>query len=424
MKGFYVLFISLLLGTVLYGQGQIVINNNAYVVLDGGSVTEPIYVVLDNPNDDGLLTAGSGGNWISEDEYNKLRWRIGNNTGTYQVPYTSAVLNSIPFEMQITGAGVGGDYIDFSTYGTPANNLPWPSTVTHFEAADGSLVDNSPNVVNRFWVNDAGDYTTRPNVIMAFTYDDPNDFVGLNAGIAPGAMVAQRFRTSDNTWGGSYSGSSLYFGTDNGTAVVNAVVTEADMWEAWTLSTTTLLLPVELTSFSAKCMNDFVEISWTTASESNNDYFQIERTSNGNDWIQIAEVDGQGTKTSETHYTVKDENPRGVTSYYRLRQVDYDGTQEVFPIKSLQPCGDRDGIEIISHNNGNYQVIFNQDQIGDYQIDLYDMSGKKIRDTKNVNVNGGENMFLLKDSYAATGIYMVRVSGVNEQFTKRIVIQK
>ena len=385
-----------------------------------------MYVVLDNPADNGLLTAGSGGNWISEAEFNKLRWRIGTNTGTYQIPYTALTNNQIPFEMQITGAGVGGDFIDFSTYGTPTNNLSWPTMVTHFNAADGSTTDNSPNTINRFWVNDSEDYTTRPNAVIAFGYDDPGDFVGLNAGIIPGAMVAQRFRTSDNTWGGSYSGSSLYFGTDNSalSRVENAVVSEADMWQAWTLTTTLVLLPVELTSFQARCLGDYAEISWTTASELNNDYFLVERSVNGEVWDVIANVDGQGTKNSETKYVIKDENPRGATAYYRLRQVDFDGTEELFPIKSLQPCGDNKGVEIISHNNGSYQVLINSEVTGEYHIDLYDMSGKKIRNTRTVNVATGENMFLFDDSHAATGVYMVRVTNDQENITKRIMIHK
>lgn len=426
MRLTYILFISLLLSTFGYGQGQIVINDNAFVVLDGGSQTDPIYVVLDNPSDNALLTSGSGGNWISEGEFNKLRWRIGSNVGTYQIPYTALTLNSIPFEMQITGAGVGGDYIDFSTYGTPASNLPWPTMVSHFQAADGSLVDNSPNVINRFWVNDAEDYTTRPNVVMAFGYDDPNDFAGLNPGIAPGSMVAQRFRTSDNTWGGSFSGSSLYFGTDNASLsrVENAVVTSADMWEAWTLSTTQILLPVELIAFQTKCYGDYAEISWATASELNNDYFQIERSINGQNWELIATVKGQGTTNNENHYSIKDQNPRGAIAYYRLRQVDFDGAQELFPIKSLQPCGENNGIEIISHNDGNYHVVINSDNLGEYHIDLFDMSGKQIRNTRTVHVDGGENMFLFDDSHAATGVYMVRVRNNQEQITKRIVIHK
>jgi hypothetical protein len=407
-----------------YGQAQIVLNNNVFVVMNGGSQFTPIYVVLDNPNANGLTTAGSGGNWISEDEFNKLRWRIGNAVGTYQIPYTALTLAPIPFEMQITGAGVGGDYIDFSTYGTPTNNLPWPTMVTHFNAADGSTTDNSPNTINRFWVNDSEDYTTRPNVTMSFGYDDPGDFVGLNPGIVPGAMRAQRFRTSDDTWGGSYSGSSLFFGVDNGSAVVNAVVTQQDMWQAWTLTTTAVLLPVELIAFQTKCLDSYAEISWTTASEVNNDYFQVERSINGENWEVIGIVQGNGTTSNENHYSLKDENPRGSIAYYRLRQVDFDGTQEVFPIKSLQPCADNSGVEIISHNNGNYQVIFNADLSGDYQIDLYDMSGKKIRNTKTVYVDGGENLFLFDDSHAATGVYMVRVSNNQEQITKRIVIHK
>lgn len=412
--------ISLVLSTsFLMGQARIVMNDDAYIVMNDGTAANPIYVTVDNPSDD-AITVVNDGNWVSEGEFNKLRWFIGGNTGNYQIPYTASNNTKINYEMQITAAGTGGNFIDFSTYPTPATNLPLPSMVNHLDAADGSG-NNADNVINRFWLNDAEDYTTRPDVEMIFGYDT-DDFTGTN--LTGGGLVAQRYRTSDDTWGGSSSGSGLFFGIDNftQTQVESIVVPSGELWEAWTLTDELNLLPVELTSFIAGCETDRVNISWTTASELNNEKFIVERSVDGTNWNGVLTVDGQGTTNQETEYTVTDDNPRSVLSYYRLKQIDYDGTETVYSAQSVQPCSEDSGVEVISNNDGKYRVIINTERNLDYNIDLYDNSGRKIRDTKNVNTVSGENVFMFDDSGVATGIYLIRVSNKFEQKTKRILI--
>ena len=418
---FSIASISLLLSApVLFGQARIVMNDDAYVVLNDGTAANPIYVTVDNGNAN-ALTVANDGNWVSEGEFNKLRWFIGGNTGTYQIPYTALTGVKIPYEMQVTAAGSGGNFIDFSTYPTDPGNNPLPSMVNHLDAADGSG-NNSDNVINRFWINDAEDYTTRPDVELIFGYDDPNDFASIT--LNPGGLVAQRYRTTDDTWGGSSSGSGLFFGIDNLTQsqVENAVVPGAELWQAWTLTDELNLLPVELTSFVAGCHTDRVDISWTTATELNNEMFVVERSVDGNIWNDIATVDGQGTTNQETSYSVTDDKPRSILSYYRLKQIDYDGTETVYSPQSVQPCDGENGIDVISNNDGKYRVIINTEREGNYDIDLYDQSGRKVRNTKNVNSVSGENVFMFDDSGVATGIYLIRVSNKNEQITKRILI--
>jgi len=83
-------------------------------------------------------------------------------------------------------------------------------------------------------------------------------------------------------------------------------------------------LPVELTSFDANVSGAVVVLNWETASEINNDYFQIERSVNGSAWENIGFVEGEGTTTSTTRYEFVDENPLTGISYYRLKQVDFD----------------------------------------------------------------------------------------------------
>ncbi|MBL7852106.1 MAG: T9SS type A sorting domain-containing protein [Cyclobacteriaceae bacterium] len=85
-------------------------------------------------------------------------------------------------------------------------------------------------------------------------------------------------------------------------------------------------LPIELKSFEAEPRGSHVYVQWITESEVNNDYFDIERSPDGQSFVSFARVAGQGTKVAPTQYGYIDEKPFGGKSYYRLKQTDYDGS--------------------------------------------------------------------------------------------------
>jgi len=87
-------------------------------------------------------------------------------------------------------------------------------------------------------------------------------------------------------------------------------------------------LPIKLASFEGKQIEDFIALTWQTQSEINNDKFYIEHSKNGNDWYEIGEVKGQGNSTSLNTYTIDHQNPNSGQNYYRLKQVDFDGSYE------------------------------------------------------------------------------------------------
>jgi len=85
-------------------------------------------------------------------------------------------------------------------------------------------------------------------------------------------------------------------------------------------------LPIELLSFNTtETSNHSVKIEWQTASEINNDYFTIERSKNGFEWEEIKRINGAGNSSSLLNYTTIDVSPYLGTSYYRLKQTDFDG---------------------------------------------------------------------------------------------------
>jgi hypothetical protein len=94
-------------------------------------------------------------------------------------------------------------------------------------------------------------------------------------------------------------------------------------------------LPITLVSFSAKIAGSSVKLFWATASEYINDRFEVLRSLDGREFEKIGEVKGSGTTSILTRYEYKDERPFKGVSYYRLKQIDTDGTFEYLPVVAV-----------------------------------------------------------------------------------------
>ncbi|MBK6839033.1 MAG: hypothetical protein IPG90_12930 [Bacteroidetes bacterium] len=84
-------------------------------------------------------------------------------------------------------------------------------------------------------------------------------------------------------------------------------------------------MPIELAYFTANVTGKEVLLSWATATETNNSFFNIERGTDGISYESIQQINGAGNSTSFLTYGVTDKNPIEGTSYYRLKQTDFDG---------------------------------------------------------------------------------------------------
>lgn len=93
---------------------------------------------------------------------------------------------------------------------------------------------------------------------------------------------------------------------------------------------------VELLSFDATLLEDLqVEIRWSTATEKNNSYFEIERSLDATEWESVQSIPGSGTNSSRHSYVVIDQYPYNFLSYYRLKQYDHDGSVKRFPMITI-----------------------------------------------------------------------------------------
>lgn len=140
------------------------------------------------------------------------------------------------------------------------------------------------------------------------------------------------------------------------------------------------ILPVTLSSFSAQPEESQVELQWSTANEVNNDHFTVERSRDGISFEAIGRVDGRGDSHSEQWYRFTDHRPHNGQSYYRLRQVDLDGTQQIHQLVEVH----FDGRPVTAMKiwptlvQGRLQVQLNKPN-SKGQLQLWDMNGIMIR---------------------------------------------
>lgn len=189
-------------------------------------------------------------------------------------------------------------------------------------------------------------------------------------------------------------------------------------------------LPIELVSFTAVVNeNNYVTLQWETASESNNDYFSVERSSNGIDFEEIMTISGAGNSSTPLFYNALDNNPEEGISYYRLKQTDYDGRHEYFQIVSVEINRTTFPTVNIYPNPTTGAVINVQaNNVDDEEIliVLSNVMGQTVYSKIALQNNGNVITALTPSDTLTPGIYIV--SGVSkfhkELFKEKLVIKK
>lgn len=174
-------------------------------------------------------------------------------------------------------------------------------------------------------------------------------------------------------------------------------------------------LPITLTYFQAKIDRKTTLLTWQTATETNNAGFEIQRSTDAVNWEKIAWQDGQGTTTNAHTYTHRDENPLFGTSYYRLKQVDFDGAFEYTHIVQVN----YEGRDISIYPNPVKNTLHISDLNGEniQNICIYDQTGRII-----LSHQMPDNM--IDVSALSSGMYILKIAVKDEVFCKKFIVQE
>jgi hypothetical protein len=193
-------------------------------------------------------------------------------------------------------------------------------------------------------------YSGTASALTYITYNDDSSSVN------PMSYISLISRTQDETiwirvW--DYSGDGI------GTFKIRA--------------TTPIALPIELLTFDGVSNNGYNSLCWSTSSETNNDYFSIEKTLDGNTYNVVGIVNGSGNSQILNKYELKDFNVEKVINYYRLKQTDFDGNYKYSDLISIDNRGNSTptlikvvntlGQEVDEYTNGVYMFYYDDGSV-------------------------------------------------------------
>ncbi|MBL7931007.1 MAG: hypothetical protein JNL60_03840, partial [Bacteroidia bacterium] len=153
--------------------------------------------------------------------------------------------------------------------------------------------------------------------------------------------------------------SSTCSGTGTGVVTTTAAVTAFSPFTFGSKSTGVNPLPIELIDFKGKCENNVTTLHWETATERDNDYFDLQRSENGETWISVAKIKGFGNSKNKQMYSHADHFKANNIVYYRLVQVDADGSRSVFK-----------NVVVSCSESGNYMNLFPNPTTDEFNLEF------------------------------------------------------
>jgi photosystem II stability/assembly factor-like uncharacterized protein len=358
---------------------------------------------------------GSNGVWLSTD--NGKNWAEVGELSLYGISIRTIAAYGTNIIAGSGGNGVflsknnGTTWIQYGMNNNSVNSLAASGNNIFAGTQGNGIYHSTDNGVN--WAQSNNGLTGY--VINALVFSGSNVFAGTNGDV---------FLSSDN--GANWVPCNLP--SDH----VNALcVNGTDIYAAtyshgiWRRPLSDLVTPVELSSFKADNHNGLVTLNWSTATETNNRGFEIQRKSSTIDFTTIAFVKGVGTTTKLINYSWSEKQQPGIYSY-RLKQLDYNGKFEYS--KSVDVTVNPNTFTL----NQNYPNPFNPTTTIEYSIPspghvslkLYDLLGNEVASLVNENKPAGNYSVQFNGSKLTSGLYFYKLESGSYVDVKKFVLMK
>ncbi len=180
--------------------------------------------------------------------------------------------------------------------------------------------------------------------------------------------------------------------------------------------------PIELLRYTGKVTESGNLLQWTTATEIDNDYFTLERATDGNNFKTIATIKGAGDSYTEQSYDFLDDNAPNSLSYYRLTQTDFNGQQHSYGVVSLQRQAR--GFEVLNYGpmpvKEAVTLTYNSDNAATVAIKLYGVSGQLLYHNTTV-ATAGVNTLTIDMNNFSKGMYVLSLNDGTKVCTQKLV---
>ena len=200
------------------------------------------------------------------------------------------------------------------------------------------------------------------------------------------------------------------FSNDATTTVGNGPITAAKYAAYYFIDDVSVIaqpsLSVELRSFTVNCATnqnpEGIRLHWSTATETNNDYFTVERSADGINFEAIGTVDGAGNSSTTLNYEFVDDEASGI--YYRLKQTDFNGIFEHFGTLAVENCG---GTVFPNPAADELTIRFFSEADDEIILEVYDVIGKLCL-SRSSGITKGNNLITLDISSVSGGVYVLK----------------
>jgi hypothetical protein len=353
------------------------------------------------------LTIGSSGsvananstNYVKTNGIGTLRRTVQNNSTNVPYPVGSAT-SYTPAQVQLNGTST--------------------TDVISVRVFDGVLIGATTgtpiasSMVNRTWIINEN-VVGGSNATITLQWNGADEVGSFNRALS----AVSRYTGSNWTYVGATFGAAT--GSDPYTRSIAGITSLSAFTVGDSFATS---LPVNLIAFTAKALNNDVLLSWSTASEQNNKGFAIERSTDGENFAEVDFVNGKDFSLVRVDYKSLDQNAfdAGNTLYYRLRQVDFDGTTSYSNVLSVSRSNMPSATLNVYPNpftqGLSLEIVSLQDEA--YNVIVTDLQGRTIA-TRNVSAVKGLNTISMTEmDELKAGIYFVKLIG-QETITLKVV---
>ena len=187
------------------------------------------------------------------------------------------------------------------------------------------------------------------------------------------------------------------------------------------------VIPVELVSFSSSVINNTVGLNWITATELNNSGFEVQKSLDNSNWNKVGFVTGNGTSSEVHSYSFIDQNPIVGTSFYRLKQIDFDGTSEYSNIVEVVYGAVAEfALEQNYPNpfNPTTKINYSIKEKGNVELKIFDLLGSEIASLVNEEKTPGNYEVFFDASSLSSGVYLYTIKAGSFVQTRKMMLMK